>query len=210
MESRLRAELPGAIFDRRETSVRALLRLPADDADITGLVQRAYEMSGGGPAGPLAIGLSNVCRDTSSIAHGFEEAASAAQVGALLRGSAGVFSYEDLGPYRYVLTADGAVRDRYQDGLEHLIEYERRRGTELLGTLEAFLELQGNIAQTARRLFMHPNTLRQRLVRIERVAGLDLDHEDWLSLAMAVKSVKLRSIRNAAAAERRKTHGGGD
>jgi GAF domain-containing protein len=210
IESRLRAELPSAIFDRRESSVRALLRLPADDAELAGLVRRAYDASGGTEAGPLAIGISNICQGASSFAHGFEEAASAAQVGALLRGASGVFSYEDLGPYRYVLTVDGMVRDRYQDGLERLVEYERRRGTELLGTLEAFLEHQGNIAQTARKLFMHPNTLRQRLVRIERVALLDLDKEDWLSLAMAVKAVKLRSIRKAAAAERRDTHGGGD
>jgi GAF domain-containing protein len=210
MESRLRAELPSAIFDRREGSIRALLRLPADTSDIGGLVRRAYEMSGGTTAGPLAIGISNICQGAGSLAHGFDEAASAAQVGALLRGTSGVFSYEDLGPYRYVLTVDGMVRDRYQDGLERLVEYERRRGTELLGTLEAFLEHQGNIAQTARKLFMHPNTLRQRLVRIERVAGVDLDKEDWLSLAMALKAVRLRSIRKAAATERRDMHGGGD
>lgn len=210
LESRLRAELPSAIFDRRESSVRALLRLPADDTDVASLVRRAYELSGGSAAGPLAIGISNVCQGAGSFARGFDEAASAAQVGALLRGASGVFSYEDLGPYRYVLTVDGAVRDRYQGGLERLVEYERRRGTDLLGTLETFLEHQGNIAQTARRLYMHPNTLRQRLVRIERVAGVNLDNEDWLSLAMAVKAVKLRSIRKAASAERRETHGGSD
>ena len=203
LESRLRGELPSAIFDRRENSVRALLRLPADEPGLTTIMRRAYELSGGAAVGPLAIGISNVCQGAGSFARGFDEAASAAQVGALLRGTAGVSTYEDLGPYRYVLTADGAVRDRYQEGLERLVAYQRRRGTELLGTLEAFLEHQGNIAQTARKLYMHPNTLRQRLVRIERVAGLDLDSEDWLSLAMAVKAVKLRSIRNAAAAERR-------
>jgi GAF domain-containing protein len=210
MESRLRAELPSVIFDRRESSIRALLRLPTDEAEIAGLARRAYAAGGGTEAGPLAIGISNVCQGAGSFAHGFEEAVSAAQVGALLRGTSGIFSYEDLGPYRYVLTADGAVRDRYQERLERLVEYERRRGTELLGTLEAYLEHQGNIAQTARKLFMHPNTLRQRLVRIERVAGLDLGTEDWLSLAMAVKAVKLRSIRKAAATERRDMHGGGD
>jgi GAF domain-containing protein len=210
LESRLRAELPSAIFDRRENSLRAMLRLPAGDADIPAVVRRAMELSGGSPEGPLAIGISNVCRGTGPLARGFDEAASAAHVGALLHGTAGVFSYEDLGAYRYVLTADGAVRDRYQAGLERLVAYERRRGTDLLGTLESYLEHQANIAQTARKLFMHPNTLRQRLVRIERVAGLDLDREDWLSLAMAVKAVKLRSIRNAAATERRETHGGGD
>lgn len=210
LESRLRADLPSAIFDRREGSLRALLRPPADDTDVAGLVRHAYELSGGSAAGPLAIGISNVCQGAGSFARGFDEAASAAQVGALLRGASGVFSYEDLGPYRYVLTVDGAVRDRYQAGLERLVEYERRRGTDLLGTLETFLEHQGNIAQTARRLYMHPNTLRQRLVRIERVAGVNLDNEDWLSLAMAVKAIKLRSIRKAASAQRRETHGGGD
>lgn len=210
LESRLRAELPSAIFDRRDNSVRALLRLPADETDVAGLVRRTYEASGGSAAGPLAIGISNVCQGARNFARGFDEAASAAQVGALLRGASGVFTYEDLGPYRYVLTVDGAVRDRYQAGLERLVDYERRRGTDLLGTLEAYLEHQANIAQTSRKLYMHPNTLRQRLVRIERVAGLDLDSEDWLSLAMAVKAVKLRQIRNAAATARRETHGGGD
>jgi GAF domain-containing protein len=210
MESRLRAELPSAIFDRREASVRGLLRRPTDDADIAVLVRRAYELSGGTDAGPLAIGISNLCQGAASLARGFDEASSAAQVGSLLRGTSGVFSYEDLGPYRYLLGVEGMVRDRYQDGLEQLVAYERRRGTELLGTLETFLEHQGNVAQTARKLYMHPNTLRQRLVRIERVAALDLVNEDWLSLAMSVKAVKLRSIRKAAAEERRDTHGGGD
>jgi sugar diacid utilization regulator len=210
MESRLRADLPGAIFDRREASVRGLLRAPIDDAEIAHLVRRAYELSGGTAAGPLAIGISNSCQGAASLARGFEEATSAAQVGSLLRGTAGVFSYEDLGSYRYVLGAERVVRDRYQDRLQRLVEYERRRGTDLLGTLETYLEHQGNIAQTARKLYLHPNTLRQRLVRIERVGGLDLDNEDWLSLAMAVKAIKLRSIRNAASAERRETNGGGD
>ena len=42
------------------------------------------------------------------------------------------------------------------------------------------------------------NTLRQRLSRIERLSGLDLEREDWLSLAIAVKVVKLRLMRRSA------------
>ena len=112
-------------------------------------------------------------------------------------GRAGVFRYEDLGVYRYVLTADNRVHDRYQDALENLVEYERRRGTPLMRTLEAYLEHQGAIVSTARALYMHPNTLRQRLSRIEQLTRLDLHSEDWLSLAMAIKAVKLRVIREA-------------
>ena len=38
------------------------------------------------------------------------------------------------------------------------------------------------MVQTARALFIHPNTLRQRLERIEKLSGLDLGAEDLLSL----------------------------
>ena len=45
---------------------------------------------------------------------------------------------------------------------------------------------------TARKLFIHANTLRQRLDRIEKLTGLDLATEDLLSLELAVKLVRLR------------------
>ena len=38
---------------------------------------------------------------------------------------------------------------------------------------------------------MHPNTVRQRLERIQRVAELDLSSEDLLSLELALKLVRL-------------------
>lgn len=196
LESRLRIELPGSIFDQRESSLRALLRVPPAGVDgFVDRVRRTAETAAGGAPGLLVIGLSNACQGDTAIFRGFEEAASAAQVGALLRGGAGVFAYEELGAYRYVLTAEDSVRDRYQDRLLKLVEYEKRRGTELLGTLEAYLEHLGSISATAKALHMHPNTLRQRLARIQHLTQLDLTSEDWLSLGMAIKVVKLRAIR---------------
>jgi DNA-binding PucR family transcriptional regulator len=90
------------------------------------------------------------------------------------------------------------VRDRHQERLERLVEYDQRRGTELLATLEVYLESRGNIVRTARTVFAHPNTLRQRLARIEQLSGFDLEHEDWLSLGIAIKIVKLRLARESA------------
>jgi hypothetical protein len=49
-----------------------------------------------------------------------------------------------------------------------------------------------SIATTARALYIHANTLRQRLERIENVTGLDLAAEDLLSLELAIKLVRLR------------------
>ena len=54
-------------------------------------------------------------------------------------------------------------------------------------TLERFLADRGSVAASARALYIHPNTVRQRLERIERVTGLDLGKEDLLSLELALK-----------------------
>jgi GAF domain-containing protein len=197
IDSRLRLEMPRSIFDERENMLRGLLRIPPAGADAAvDAVRRVYQSMGAGERDTLAIGLSNPCQGPEAILRGFGEAGSAAQVGSLLRAAPGVFAYEELGAYRYVVNAEGAVRDRYQDRLQRLVEYQKRRGTDLLRTLEAYVENHGSIARTAAALYMHPNTLRQRLARIEQIAKFELDKEDWLSLGMAVKLVKLREIRD--------------
>jgi purine catabolism regulator len=146
----------------------------------------------------MTVGVSNACRGAATFPQGFDEAASAAEVGSLIKDRPGVYTYEDLGPYRYVLDAEEGVRDRHQERLERLVEYDHRRGTELLLTLEVYLESRGNIVRTARTVYAHPNTLRQRLARIEQLSGFDLEHEDWLSLGIAIKIVKLRLARESA------------
>jgi sugar diacid utilization regulator len=201
IEAGIASAIPGAVFDHRQTSVRALLPVQGSGPEeVPDAVRRIFEEAAGDQVQQLAVGLSNVCGGLDSLRRGFEEAAAAAQIGALLGGGAGVFTYEGLGPYRYALMSDEAVRDPYRERLQRLVEYERRRGTELLGTLEAYLDTRGNMARTSRLLYIHPNTLRQRLARVERLADLDLSREDWLSLAIAVKVVKLRRMKEMALA----------
>ena len=58
-------------------------------------------------------------------------------------------------------------------------------------TLEDFLRRRGNISATSDALFVHPNTLRQRLRRIQELSGIDLRRDDWLMVEIAVKLVRL-------------------
>ncbi len=58
-------------------------------------------------------------------------------------------------------------------------------------TLEEFLSRRGTITGTAEALYIHPNTLRQRLRRIMELTGLDLRKEDWLMVEIAVKLAAL-------------------
>ncbi len=67
-----------------------------------------------------------------------------------------------------------------------------RRRSSLLATLEEYLGQGRSPVATARALFIHPNTLRQRLARIEELTELDLGREDLLSLELATKLARLR------------------
>lgn len=199
LESRLTSQLPGMVFDSRTTYCRALAPAPRGRerkvAEIIGAIHERIERDS---EASMSVGISGLCRGAATFPQGFEEAVSAAEVGALIKDRPGVYTYEDLGPYRYVIDAEEGVRDRQQDRLERLVEYDRRRGTELLQTLEVYLESRGNIVRTARTVYAHPNTLRQRLARIEQLSGFDLEAEDWLSLGIAIKIVKLRLARESA------------
>jgi DNA-binding PucR family transcriptional regulator len=66
-----------------------------------------------------------------------------------------------------------------------------------LATLEQYLADRRVGTATARKLFIHANTLRQRLERIEKLTGLKLADEDLLSLELAIKLVRLRRAAGA-------------
>jgi sugar diacid utilization regulator len=202
VEGRLAARFPGVLVDVLERSIRALVPLRGEGAaEVTGALR---EMSWGHEAAgdALSVGISGACAGGHSFAQGFLEAESAAEVGGLIQGGPGVTAFEDLGPYRYVLRAEDHLRDRAQQRLELLVAYDRKRGTQLLDTLETYLDHRGNVVATSRALFIHSNTLRQRLDRIERESGVDLERENWLTLAIATKVVKLRKMRETAEGRR--------
>lgn len=195
-EARLAARFPGLLFDRLERSIRALV--PIDEPGEEGTIALLRSMDWGtADTGALSVGVSSLAIGPDAFRVAFEEASSAAEIGALIRGEPGVSTYDDLGPYRYVLASEEGGRDRLQQRLEPLVEYDRRRGTQLLETLEGFLDHRGNVVATSRVLYIHPNTLRQRMDRIQRVSGIVLENEDWLSLAVATKAVKLRRMRRS-------------
>ena len=83
-----------------------------------------------------------------------------------------------------------------------LAEYDRLRSTALLSTLEEFLRRRGSISATAEALYVHPNTLRQRLRRIMELSGIDLRKDDWLMVEIAVKLVKLQQVLDPLAVSR--------
>jgi DNA-binding PucR family transcriptional regulator len=69
-----------------------------------------------------------------------------------------------------------------------VLEYDRSHATDLLGTLDAFLDCDGSWSRCADRLHLHVNTLRYRIGRIEQLTGRDLSRfPDRVDLFLALR-----------------------
>jgi GAF domain-containing protein/sugar diacid utilization regulator len=144
----------------------------------------------------LSIGIGNQCQSINDYRRGFAEASEALQMGQNLNHDGGVTHFNDLGVYRYLykIARMDDLRDMYQDQVARIATYDRRKGTDLLDTLETYLECAGNLTKTSNRLFVHRNTLIQRLERLQSLCDIDLqDRSNWLTLQVAIKVFKLRS-----------------
>lgn len=75
--------------------------------------------------------------------------------------------------------------------LAPLIDYDNTHNSQFLETLDCFLNHQQNIAETARALFIHRNTLLYRIEKIESLLGISLkESENVLPLMLALKLIQ--------------------
>ncbi len=153
----------------------------------------------------LSLGIGNACQNSSDYRRGFAEANEALQMGQNMQPKEEaetvhalplVTHFNDLGVYRYLykIARMDDLRDVYQEQIALIDSYDQRKNTDLLGTLEVYLECAGNLTKTSERLFVHRNTLIQRLDRLQSLCEIDLQERgNWLTLQIAIKVYKLRS-----------------
>jgi GAF domain-containing protein len=196
--ARLRGRDQVGFFDAGRDGLRAVVLLPGP-----GAAERVVEACDAvAAAEQVVLGVSATGCGIAESRQALREAERAAQIALTLRPSGGALGYEQLGAYKYLvdLRLEESPRDRHWTAVEALLTHDRQRRTALLDTLEEYLARRRSIADTARTLYIHPNTLRQRLARIERVTGLRLEGEDLLALELAVKLVRLDDARRRAGA----------
>jgi hypothetical protein len=89
-------------------------------------------------------------------------------------------------------TAAGSGRSPTRGPVAELIRHDDEHGTAFVATLRAWLDAQGDAAQTAARLGVHENTVRNRLRRMLEIAPLDLD-DPHKRLAMVIQLATVAS-----------------
>lgn len=149
---------------------------------------------GGGGRRQFSVGISRPAEGVSRLAPAYQEAMRALEVGRQLDRGQGLRHYDSLGVYRLLLQVgeQTELRKFAEEVLGPLATDAKEEYAGLRETLQALLDHHLNVAETARALFFHYNTLRYRIGKLEQMVGPFTEDPDLrLSLALALQIVKL-------------------
>jgi sugar diacid utilization regulator len=211
-ERAARAAAPGAIAAIDEvpadTAGQVLVLAPAaGDAESRRAAEAiARELQAALHGFTFSVGYSRVAHDPVDLYRAGNEALLAANVAEAQpagndRDGDGpaVLAFEATGAYRLLLPAmsedPGELQRFYAETVEPLVAYDEQYETDLVQTLETFLECDGNVANTAARLFTHRHTIRYRLERVRDLSGLDVSSTDGREkLGLGLKAMRVLGI----------------
>jgi purine catabolism regulator len=187
----LRQDAVSALVATEGEHVCALLPGLLDDElfELAGRVSARAEEALRGPV-PAGAGRAAGVGDARRVFHEARCALEARQLGANGSGPlGGVATFRDLGSFQLLLSLQDsdALRLFCESLLGPIETGEGHYGGELMRSLEAFIECNGQWESAARKLYCHRHTLRYRIRRIEELTGRDLASardriEFWLAL----------------------------
>jgi GAF domain-containing protein len=149
---------------------RIVLLLPGHDAAAA--AQRVLSALRGGLAHPVTVGAGGPKSEVAAYADAHAEAVRC--LGALhaLGREGCAAAPSDLGFLALVL-GGGDPGDVVRKALGPLVDYDAKRGTDLLGTVEQYFACGRSLGRTGEALHIHVNTVTQRLDRTARLLGAD-------------------------------------
>lgn len=106
----------------------------------------------------------------------------------------GVFRFRQLGIFRYLDLIQKEHRNRRYEhaAIAKLEAYDTLHKSNLLKTLEVFIQQDSNMNEAAKRLFVHTNTLHYRMKRISEIGGINLNNiHEKLAIYLDLKIRKL-------------------
>ena len=164
---------------------------------IVGEYVRVVRGDGGGGRRSFSAGVSRPITSPAGLPHAYDEALSAVTVGRQMHGDGALTHVDGLGIYRLLaLIPDGADLRRFvTESLRELATDDSPEYAGLRQTLSILLDTNMNVAETARLLFFHYNTLRYRIGKLEKILGpFTTDPDLRLTLALALKIHQMRGI----------------
>jgi DNA-binding PucR family transcriptional regulator len=182
---------------REGAEVVAIVPPGADGRLARAAEARAGELEQGLSGFAVTVARSRIATDPADLYRAGQEARLAANVGEAE--GAPLIAFEDTGAYRLLLPAmseDPAELERfYSETVEPLVAYDEQYETDLLKTIETYLDHDGNVAATAQKLYTHRHTIRYRLERAKELCGHDVTStEGREKLGLGLKAMRVLGI----------------
>lgn len=186
----LNGALPGKVAGvRRRSSALVVLFEPQADTSrqaVADAIRATAERSVRGD-GPVSIGAAGPRKGPAGAQTAMLEAEHALAVGRAVNGDGRTTHFDELGPYCFVLGRPPSEIREFCERVLGPLATDPERYEELARTLEEYLKAHGSLNAVARSLFLHRNTVRQRLKRIAEITGADLsDADSRLALQLAM------------------------
>ncbi len=133
-----------------------------------------------------AIGIGTVVSHIRDLAKAYKEAGVAIEVGKVFDTEKTIINYENLGIGRLIYQLPTTLCEMF---LQEVFKKNPidALDQETLFTINKFFENNLNVSETARKLFVHRNTLVYRLEKIKKLTGLDLrEFDDAITFKVAL------------------------
>ncbi len=147
----------------------------------------------------LSIGVGQAGDHLNQLSESYRQALEALDIGLVFQPKeGGVVSFDSLGVLYWLRHLPDEIRAKnpFHQAIRMLAEHDTQHNTSFVSTLQIYLDSGSNAQQAAERLYVHRNTLAQRLAKIEALTHLDThDPNVLLNLNIALKDWRLASNR---------------
>ncbi len=206
---------PGAAiarFSHEVVIVTAAFDGPDGRGDARRFSRRLIEDASRAVGASVSAGLSRPVQCIEHVAGAYDQATRSLLIGRQIHGSGALAHFDDLGAYRVLtLVEDHAELRSFATEVLGELATETATAADLRHTLQTLLETGGNVAEAARQLHFHYNTLRYRIDKLTSIVGpFTTDARIRLDVQLALLVLAMRGLdtEHAAAATRPGCHPG--
>ncbi len=140
----------------------------------------------------LKAGISTIFHDFRKLRQYYIQALAGLQTGMRLNPSSWYFRFENYSlPYlANQLLKDMEPETLYPESLHSLIALDRQKNQQYIYILKTWLSCNMNISETARKLYMHRNTLLYKLEKIKEIMGNTLENYESRIFLMLILKIR--------------------
>jgi purine catabolism regulator len=142
----------------------------------------------------ISIGFGRHYLELKGISTGYKEASAALQLGGTIHGNDFCCHFNDLRFYRILIQFHDKeeLRTIYNETIGKLSDHDKEHQTNLTDTLRTFFDCNTSLVETAQKLFVHVNTIKYRLQKVEQITCCNINRSEerlWLQTGLKIQSV---------------------